>query len=319
MQRVSTLHLTNGDCTVETLRKTGLGGDVFAWRDALHEGPVPAGDRVALRGARAGFLADSGWGSRARLERELRARDERLAAALGERPVVLWFEHDLYDQLQLLEILSFVDESHVHSELLTLIVIDSFPGRPGFKGLGELDAGELESLWPERRALSAQDLAAGRRGWAAFTAPDPDALEEAWRAPGAGLPLLPAALRRLLEEYPGVGDGLSRSERQILQAVEAGAEDPMSVFHSTVAAEESPYSGDVQVWDKMRALAGGARPLLEADGRVRLTADGARVLAGDADTIALRGIDRWIGGVHLTGDPDWRWDGKRPGLGRGVA
>jgi hypothetical protein len=62
------------------------------------------------------------------------------------------------------------------------------------------------------------------------------------------------------------------------------------------------------VWDKMRALAAGPSPLLQGHDRVRLTADGARVLAGEADAIALRGVDRWIGGVHLTGDPDWRWD-----------
>jgi hypothetical protein len=33
------------------------------------------------------------------------------------------------------------------------------------------------------------------------------------------------------------------------------------------------------------------------------------VLAGGADQIALNGIDRWIGGVHLQGHHvPWRWD-----------
>jgi hypothetical protein len=42
---------------------------------------------------------------------------------------------------------------------------------------------------------------------------------------------------------------------------------------------------------------------------VRLTDTGARVLAGEADRVALNGIDRWIGGVHLQGhDVPWRWD-----------
>jgi hypothetical protein len=36
---------------------------------------------------------------------------------------------------------------------------------------------------------------------------------------------------------------------------------------------------------------------------------GTRVLAGEADQIALNGIDRWIGGVHLHGHHvAWRWD-----------
>jgi hypothetical protein len=313
-----TLHLTNGDCTVETLRRTGLGGDVLAWRDALHDGPVPAGDRQTVRAARAGFLARAGWGSYAQLERELAERDERLAAALGVQPLVLWFEHDLYDQLQLLEILSFVDAGLVDTDRLTLIVIDRFPGRPDFKGLGELDATELTSLWPRRRPLSAADLAAARRGWTAFTASDPRALEDASRAPDGGLPLLPPALRRLLEDYPGTDDGLSRSERQILLAVAGGATDPSSIFHATIEAEEAPFSGDRQVWDKMSALASGPRPLLDVDevagSRVRLTTDGQDVLAGRTDAIALRGIDRWIGGVHLAGTSPWRWDRHRAGL-----
>jgi hypothetical protein len=45
---------------------------------------------------------------------------------------------------------------------------------------------------------------------------------------------------------------------------------------------------------------------------VGLTGDGARVLAGEADHVTLNGIDRWIGGVHLTGrDVRWRWDEGR--------
>ena len=48
------LHVTNGDSTAGTLRQTSLGGEVVAWRDALHEGPVPAGtdDDVWLGGTR---------------------------------------------------------------------------------------------------------------------------------------------------------------------------------------------------------------------------------------------------------------------------
>jgi hypothetical protein len=43
--------------------------------------------------------------------------------------------------------------------------------------------------------------------------------------------------------------------------------------------------------------------------RLRLTADGRRVLGGDADHVAQSGVDRWIGGVHLAGpDSPWRWD-----------
>ena len=101
------LHVTNGDSTVETMRRAHIAGDIISWRDVLHEGPVPALSAAELRPLRAQFLATMAPVGAADIEADLRARDERLGAAVesGE-PVVLWFEHDLYDQLQLLQILA---------------------------------------------------------------------------------------------------------------------------------------------------------------------------------------------------------------------
>jgi hypothetical protein len=40
-----------------------------------------------------------------------------------------------------------------------------------------------------------------------------------------------------------------------------------------------------------------------------MTATGRRVLGGDADHVAVNGIDRWIGGTHLNGHAvRWRWN-----------
>ena len=42
--------------------------------------------------------------------------------------------------------------------------------------------------------------------------------------------------------------------------------------------------------------------------QLRLTPAGHRVLARQADRVALLGIDRWLGGTHLTPAATWRWD-----------
>ena len=70
------------------------------------------------------------------------------------------------------------------------------------------------------------------------------------------LPYLAAALGRLLEEWPWVGEGLGRSERQILRAVAAGARTPSEVFLATVRMEEAPYSGDTWIFTRIDDLAG---------------------------------------------------------------
>ena len=98
------LHVTNGDSVAHVLEHIVPHGRVLAWRDALHDGPVVAGPPEATRKGRARFLATVGFGAAALIEAGFAARDAALDRALdGGDEVVLWFEHDLYDQLQLVE------------------------------------------------------------------------------------------------------------------------------------------------------------------------------------------------------------------------
>ena len=119
---------------------------MLPWQDVLHEGPVPAGPRRELLQARAAFVSACGWGSRRSILASLERRDRQLVQALRDgQQVVLWFEHDLYDQLQLVDVLALAAP-----DAPELIVVGSFPGRPAFRGLGELTADDLETLWPAR-------------------------------------------------------------------------------------------------------------------------------------------------------------------------
>jgi len=307
------LHVTNGDSTVATMRQAHVVGEIVAWRDVLHEGPVPALGAAELRTVRAEFLATMGPDGAAAVEADLVARDERLGAAIeaAER-VVLWFEHDLYDQLQLLQILARMPDRPIGVEL---ICVGSFPGRPDFHGLGELEPDELGSLWPVRTPVTSEHVRAARAGWDVFRATDPRGIERASNSPDARLPFVAPALRRLLEELPGAHDGLSRTERQLLAAVAAGARTRERAFVAAMAAEDAPFLGDTTAFERLDELAGGPQPLLTAGPELALTAAGADVLAGRADRVALNGFDRWLGGLHLRAEDGlWRWDAERGGL-----
>jgi hypothetical protein len=326
------LHVTNGDSAAQTLQETSLGGDVLAWRDALHEGPVPDVSSDGLRDVRAAFLGGCGWGAAAMIRKELARRDELLAsAASGRRPVVLWFEHDLYDQLQLLQVLDRIGEAGGPGpDLVRIVQVGSFEGRPSFHGLGELSAAELESLWPSRTPVTGELVEQARRAWAAVRAPEPTAMEALAREDVPGLPFLGNALRRLLEELPEAGSGLSRSERQVLEAIAAGARTPVEVLAACQAREGAPFEGDTWAFRRMADL--GAIGLLRtADGTAfptppprgdhdafarasfALTDAGRAVLAGENDRVAL-GLDRWVGGTHLHAGAPWRWDREEAGV-----
>ncbi|MEU8363328.1 hypothetical protein AB0C27_45670 [Nonomuraea sp. NPDC048882] len=311
------LHVSNGDAT--DLPGTGLAPRLIYWRDVLHEGPVPDVEPEELRRIRAAFLTGADADDRAEGARMFAERDRTLA---GNRDgeYVLWFEADLYDQLQIIEILSRLAGLGVPAERITLICIGEHPGIARFGGLGELTAAQLRALPGTNARIrltpAALDLATG--AWAAFRAPAPDGLGAVAAHRSAELRFLGEAFDRLSREYPSTRDGLSLTERRVLAAVAGGATEAGTAFVRAAARETRPYLGDSWCYAMMERLARAPVPLLDAEpaGRpvdrgteLRLTKAGERVLAGAADHVALNGLDRWIGGVHLHGhDVPWRWD-----------
>lgn len=311
------LHISNGDAT--DVPGTGLARRVVYWRDVLHEGPVPEVAPAELRRIRAGFLGSYQGVERAGVMRGFAERDQALEAN-RDGEYVLWFEADLYDQLQITEILARLAGLGVPAGRITLICIGEHAGIAHFGGLGELTAEQLREL-PHTNAcarLTPAALELASRAWAAFRAPAPGGLSAIAATRLGELRFLGEAFDRLSREYPATRDGLSLTERRVLAAVADGAPVAAAAVGRAMARETRPFMGDSTYFDRMDRMAQGPDPLLLLDppGRpvdratgVRLTDTGARVLAGQADQIALNGIDRWIGGVRLHGHHvPWRWD-----------
>jgi hypothetical protein len=311
------LHISNGDAT--DVAGTGLAPRVVFWRDILHEGPVPEVAPAELRRIRVDYLTGYEGVERDEATRQFTERDQALEAN-RDGEYVLWFEADLYDQLQIAEILARLAVLGVPAERITLICIGEHAGIARFGGLGELTAEQLREL-PLTNAcarLTPAALELATRAWAAFRAPTPEGLGAIAATRLGELRFLGEAFDRLSREYPATRDGLSLTERRVLAAVADGAPDAGTAFVRGAARETRPFMGDSTCFGRMDRMAQGPHPLLRIDppGRpvertteVRLTDTGARVLAGQDDQIALNGIDRWIGGVHLQGhDVPWRWD-----------
>lgn len=287
------LHVTNGDAAVPSLRAAGVEGDLLPWREVLHDGPVPGGLAPAeLRRVRARFLARDGLLTEREALQAFEARDARLdAAAAGGEAVTLWFEADLFDVLLLLQVLA----RHFEHGPLRLVLV----GQDKWRSVNDVRPETLAALGRTAPTVTREQSTLARSAWAAFTAPDPAGLCGLAR----GTPALPAvgvALRRLLEEYPARHTGLSRTERQLLEAVVAGARTREAAFEGAIRAEERPFLGDASAWSVLERLA----PLLEGAG---LSERGRAVLAGREPWNPEE--ERWIGGVRLAPGPaPWRWD-----------
>ncbi|MGW0810938.1 hypothetical protein [Nonomuraea sp. NPDC002799] len=311
------LHVSNGDAT--DLPGTGIAPRVLYWRDVLHEGPVPAVGPEELRRIRAAFLAGSQADDRGEGAAMFAERD-RVLEANRDGEYMLWFEADLYDQLQIIEILARLAGLGVPAERVTLICIGEHPGIARFGGLGELTAGQLRELPATGVAvrLTPDTMRLATTAWAAFRAPAPDGIGAIVAARSRELRFLGEAFDRLSREYPSTRDGLSLTERRILASVAGGAGDAGAAFVRAASRETRPYLGDDRCFAMMDRMVRARVPLLavqpagrevDRSARLLLTGAGALVLAGEADHVTLNGVDRWIGGVHLRGpQARWRWD-----------
>ena len=301
-QQAATLHVTNGDSVVYTFKKAGVVGTHLPWRDVLHEGPVPADATLEeLSTIRGEYLASRGFGKPIKVLHDFAARDATLRRAREFAEVVLWFEHDLYDQLQLLQILFELEAMQLEPGSVSLIQSDDY--------LGSMTADELIALYPKRKTVTQGTFAAARAAWYAFRATEPGALLVHAREDAPGLPHLRAAFRRLCQEYPWIDDGLSRSQRHALQAIATGPARTDELFRRAQAREEAPFLGDLAFDAILRDLRSEPAPLVEGEEASLVpTARGRSILAGAEDWLGAHPLDRWIGGAHLTATHCYRWD-----------
>ena len=309
------LHIVNGDSTREGLERSSIPGTFCSWSDVLHEGPAPASaSPEEWRRIRVAHLVSEGYGSPSDIENQYAREDAALERWRDHDEVVLWFEHDLYDQLILIKHLAWLGAHGASATVrpkLSLVCDDTY--------LGPLQPQQFPSLFAMREPITSAQIDLASRAWAAVCAEDPRQLVALAATESRELPFLAGALRRYLEEFPSTVNGLTRSEQGMLAILAEGERSPVELFAALTRTEERIFMGDVTFWAIVKRLNRGPHPLVTLDvrdragtlpsGTVRITETGREVLAGRADQIALNGIDRWKGGVHLTSSHCWRWTG----------
>lgn len=306
MERI--VHVCNGDTTADTLSLADLPGEIRVWADSLDQGPVlPVSDEEHWK-VRGAFHASRG--AKGGTE-QLAAWDRGVDEAATAEELILWFEHDLFDQLALIRLLARLARRGLPQQL-TIVSIDRHPEVPNFLGLGQLKPEQLAELWPRRTPLSRDAIDEAITAWIAVTAADPRALPFLTRRIKA-MPFLAGALERQLEELPDPQSGLSRTERQLLAAVARGVATAAELMPAVQAIDPRYPITDALLVATLQTLArcgfveGDTAALASA--RVAVTPLGRQALAGAIDRVKEVGIDDWRGGVRLSGrGPVWRWD-----------
>ncbi|WP_311520337.1 sigma factor-like helix-turn-helix DNA-binding protein [Paenibacillus albidus] len=333
------LHIVNGDVVGDMLKQGVVQGDVLVWREVYPAGPVFANPAEAEGRALRARVLEETMGIPAReyiTGCEEQERKLREYAKYDE--VVLWFEHDLFDQSMLAYLLHWFKGQKLGRTKLSLLCIGEFPGIERFHGLGQLTPAQLQTLSGTWRTIGREEMELASELWQAYASPDPVQMAELLdnkkaELAASGLAFAYEAFTAHLMRLPSEQNGLGIVEQTTLQAVRDGRGTPLALFHLVTDALHVLGMGDLEYWKILRALVEGDSPLLIIDGAeagrdfrqipeflnctVSLTELGNNVLAGSADRVAVQGINEWFGGLHLHGhEVPWRWDNLGGGLVR---
>ncbi len=327
------LHIVNGDSVGDMLKQGIVQGDVLVWREVYSAGPnfvKPSGEQE--RAFRAKILEQSMGIPSAEYMAGCAEQEKRLQDYSRYEEVVLWFEHDLFDQSMLAYLLHWFKGKSLGRTRLSLLCIGEFPGIELFHGLGQLTPEQLSTLNGTWRSIGPKELELGSELWQAYADSSPELMADLLELrkeelQASALPFAYAAFQAHLSRLPSVKNGLGIVEQTTLLKVRGGADTPMKLFRQVSDELHVLGMGDLEYWLYLRGMVQGVNPLIQIAGaeaadnwdfrqvpdflnrKVTATTLGEQVLDGIEDRVAAQGLDVWYGGQHLQGHSvPWRWD-----------
>ena len=260
---------------------------------------------------RAEYIVSLGWGEGVDVNRIFQERLVFMGNIEKYEKVILWFEHDLYDQLQLIEILYWF-ATHSYAGILTMVCTDHY--------LGRCTAEEMKDLMVYESRVTEEQLNLSVKAWDAFRSGTPETWSLLLDEETSVLPFLNGAVLRMLQEYPSCENGLSKTEQDILRLLSQGEMDLVSLFIAQQACEERIFMADTVFTDILNAMSECEKPLLTSLGGKRftfslskwsvakITEEGLSILSGQKTWQETQPIDKWLGGVHLSQNNLWCWN-----------
>jgi hypothetical protein len=311
------IHIVNGEVVGSKIGN--LPGDVLVWREMYDFGPLSKD------------LSDKNWLNRRAnfFEKKLAIPTElfiqnctRQNRYLSEIPreteIVLWFEHDRYDQTMLMYLLNELSKKQFKN--LSMVTINEYEGEDFFYGLGQLSSQQLEVLfYKENQIITEEQMQEAITGWKAYTSEDPTEIEKWIASSKQKLPFLKKALQSHLSYFPSVHTGLNELETLVINYLDRDTCSFPDLFQAITQKRINDGISDLYFASMLNELMNGPYPLLESDyplpnfqnpepkAMLRLTSNR---LDKQKDRFKLVKRDWWIGGVSVKED-NWFWDGNK--------
>lgn len=296
------LHILNGDSTLMAMQQSKIEGAKMVWREVISEGrAVGAVGAEEFWDVRTSFFESFFEIEGSSYQKLTIDEFEKLYAFQEYSEITLWFEYDLFCQLNMMALLSWFAGQHLGEVKLSLVCVGEIEGYDRLVGLGEIDPMRYPVLFEQRQMLSPNDLEFATNFWMIFCSNDPKDLLVLANRYEQQFPYLPAAVKAHLKRFPSTHNGLNDIENRMLKVVHSGVKDRKEVVKTLIQEEQNYGFGDWQYFVYLKNL----YPLLNDDEGLRLNALGEKVMQGEEDFMKWANHDYFWGGAYFK---DYRWD-----------
>ncbi len=231
------IHVLPGDSLVAEFNKAGIEGEVVVCRECLVAGDRSGPTLDEFWDRRMNFIALEYGGDPIEYQENVAYELEKLIGLPADTEVNLWFEYELFCQVNMWFCLDLLKGSDVR-----VFRIEPLNASPDdiWKGFGKLEAVDLVNCYEGRTQFSEEDIAMGSRLWEAFRQ---EVLDELRRLGEYRSPCFPF-LKEVCEAAAEIG---SRPAAIVRELKASGLNEPESLFLEFQKRAGVYGYGDLQV------------------------------------------------------------------------
>lgn len=269
-----TLHITNGDSFTTVLNELNISGDIITWREMLCEGKTinEVGSESFWR-QRYEYLNRAYKITKNTFINKTLKEYRNLCNQKSQDEIVLWFEYDLFCQVNMIAVLSWLKKNRSDAAIF-LACSGKEDATDKLYSLTELSKEKLEKLYKNRVLLTKDDIEYGDYIWQLYCENNPIRLQKAIQQNTSQLTYLSKAMESHLHRFPSLKNGLNELENKILEkSLHKQLKSKDEIIQEMLLDQGIYGFGDIQYIKMANSL----RPLFNSFNPVKLTKTGVKV------------------------------------------
>jgi len=208
--------------------------------------------------------------------------------------IVLWFEYDLFCQVNMLAVISWLKANRKYAEI-SLVCSGKEDDSDKLYALNELDNDQLTKLYESRKVLSQDDIEYADYVWQLYCSDNPIRLENLTDFDKYQFDYLSQAVSSHLHRFPSVNNGLNAMENNILRLSLNQKPSSKKALLKTILGNQGLLGfGDTQYERAINRL----KPLFSSFNPVKLTLKGKQILDSKTSYYScIQDNDVYLGGA----------------------